>query len=51
LKKEADTIRGDHTNIKRYSYNENGEIIDINNRLIVPLVKVKEVLKETTITC
>jgi transposase InsO family protein len=44
LRKEADTIRGDHT--KRYRYNENGEIIDINNRLIVPLVKVKEVLEE-----
>jgi transposase InsO family protein len=46
LRNEADTIRGDHTKNKRYRCNENGEIIDINNRLIVPLVKVKEVLEE-----
>ena len=31
---------------KRYNFNEKGEIIDINKRLIVPRVKVKEVLIE-----
>ena len=31
---------------KRYNFNEKGEIIDINNRLIVPRVKVKDVLIE-----
>ncbi len=31
---------------KRYNFNEKGEIIDINKRLIVPRVKVKEILIE-----
>ena len=31
---------------KRYNFNEKGEIIDINNRLIVPREKVKDVLIE-----
>ncbi len=30
----------------RYSFNEKGEIIDVNKRLIVPRVKVKEILME-----
>ena len=33
-------------NTKKYNFNEKSEIIDINNRLIVPRVKVKEVLIE-----
>ena len=31
---------------KRYTFNEKGEIIDINKRLIVPQLKVKEILIE-----
>jgi hypothetical protein len=31
---------------KRYSFNEKGEIIDVNKRLIVPRIKVKEILIE-----
>ena len=31
---------------KRFNFNEKGEIIDINNRLIVPREKVKDVLIE-----
>jgi hypothetical protein len=27
LRNEADTIRGDQTKVKRYRYNENGEIM------------------------
>jgi transposase InsO family protein len=46
LKNKADTIEGVQTKIKRYRLNEKGEIIDINDRLIVPLVKVKEILEE-----
>jgi hypothetical protein len=31
---------------KRYDFNKKGEIIDINKRLIVPQIKVKEILIE-----
>ena len=31
---------------QRFKYNEKGEIVDLHNRLIVPMVKVYEILKE-----
>ena len=36
----------DQLKTKRYSFNEKGEIIDVNKRLIVPRIKVKEILIE-----
>ena len=46
VENETRTIARDQTKAKRYRYNDKGEIIDINNRLIVPLVKVREILEE-----
>ena len=36
----------DQPKTKRYSFNEKGEIIDVNKRVIVPRIKVKEILIE-----
>lgn len=34
-----------HTKTKKYNFNEKGEIIDVNKRLIVPQVKFKEIVE------
>jgi transposase InsO family protein len=45
VKKETSEITEDKIKTKRYKYNDKGEIIDLHNRLIVPLVKVKEIIE------
>jgi hypothetical protein len=45
MENEAGRFAGDQLKTKRYKYNDKGEIIDLHNRLIVPLVKIKEIIE------